>query len=114
MTWRLKNSNISSHSLWNATVEFGMTKHTLTLKQQTVLEFIWTYIHEYRKSPLIREIQLGCEIASYKSAIDRLNALERKRFIRRTPNKHRGIKIVRRAQEAPLQGVAPRSLEQTV
>ena len=72
-------------------------KHLLTKKQQTVFEFIQRYFQDYRRSPLIREIQLGCQIASYKSAIDRLNALERKRFIRRLPNKHRGIKLLRRA-----------------
>jgi len=67
----------------------------VTQKQQAVLEFIRNYIAEHRQSPLIREVQLGCQIASYKSAIDRLNALERKGFIRRTPNKHRGIKLSR-------------------
>jgi len=56
---------------------------------------------------LIREIQIGCGIASYKSAIDRLNALERKGYIKRAPHKHRGIRLAKRAiqaggQEAPL------------
>ena len=46
---------------------------------------------------MIREIQLGCQIASYKSALDRLNALERKGFIKRAPNKHRGIRVLRRS-----------------
>jgi SOS-response transcriptional repressor LexA len=69
---------------------------SLTHKQQTVFDYIVRFIGEHRKSPLIREIQLGCQIASYKSALDRLNALERKGFIRRTPNKHRGIRIVKR------------------
>jgi SOS-response transcriptional repressor LexA len=56
---------------------------------------------------LIREIQLGCQIASYKSALDRLNALERKGFIKRTPNKHRGIRLGRHAPaEAAEQGPA--------
>lgn len=59
---------------------------------------------EHRRSPLIREIQLGCQIVSYKSVVDRLNALERKGFIQRQPNKHRGIRLVRlRQAEAPLQ-----------
>ena len=74
-----------------------MAKFVLTHKQQTVFEFIQRYMNEHRQSPLIREIQLACQIASYKSALDRLNALERKRLIRRIPNKHRGIKLVRRA-----------------
>ena len=73
-----------------------MTRQTLTGKQQTVLGFIQRYFAEHRISPLIREIQTGCQITSYKSAIDRLNALERKGFIKRASNKHRGIRLVRR------------------
>ena len=73
-----------------------MTKHSLTHKQQTVFHFIKRYLSEHRMSPLIREIQYGCQIASYKSALDRLNALERKGLIKRQPNKHRGIRLGRR------------------
>ena len=72
-----------------------MAKTSLTPKQATVYEFIRRYFNEHRRSPLIREIQAGCHIVSYKSALDRLNALERKGLIRRVPNKHRGIRIVR-------------------
>jgi len=85
--------------------EPGLAKLSLTQKQQTVFEFIQQYFGEHRQSPLIREIQLGCQITSYKSALDRLNALERKGLIKRAPNKHRGIKLVRRPvtelQETP-------------
>jgi repressor LexA len=73
---------------------------SLTQKQQIVFEFIQRYLLEHRCAPLIREIQFGCQIASYKSAIDRLNALEHKGFIRRIPNKHRGIKLAHRAAAA--------------
>ena len=62
-----------------------------------MFDFIQRYLSEHRVSPLIREIQEACQITSYKSAIDRLNALEHKGFIRRTPNKHRGIRILRKA-----------------
>lgn len=72
-----------------------MTK--LTQKQQTVLAYLQRYIGEHRRSPFLREIQDACRIASYKSVIDRLNALERKGFIKRTPNKHRAIHIHRKA-----------------
>jgi len=61
-----------------------------------VFDFVQRYFVEHRKSPFIREIQLACQIASYKSALDRLNALERKGFIRRAPNKHRGIKLLKK------------------
>lgn len=72
-----------------------MGSFPLTKKQQRVLQFLERYFNEHKQSPLIREIQLGCEILSYKSALDRLNALERKGFIKRLPNKHRGIQLVR-------------------
>lgn len=78
-----------------------MAKRTLTHKQQTVLEFIQGYLGEFRRSPLIREIQAGCQIVSYKSAIDRLNALERKGYIKRAPNKHRSIKLVKPTVQEP-------------
>ena len=71
-----------------------MTK--LTSKQQIVLEFVERFCVEQRQAPLIREIQAGCRIASYKSTIDRLNALERKGYFKRAPNKHRGIRLLRK------------------
>lgn len=73
-----------------------MSRISLTHKQQAALEFIQRYFDEHRRSPLIREIQAGCAIVSYKSALDRLNALERKGLIKRTPSKHRGIRIIRK------------------
>lgn len=69
----------------------------LTQKQQTILDYLQRYIGEHRRSPFLREIQDACRIASYKSVIDRLNALERKGFIKRTPSKHRAIHIHRKA-----------------
>jgi SOS-response transcriptional repressor LexA len=65
----------------------------LTQKQQLVLAFIQRYFQENRRYPLIREVQAGCQITSYKSALDRLNALDRKGYIQRLPNKHRGIRL---------------------
>ena len=67
-----------------------------------MFDYILRYIAEHHQSPLIREIQLGCQIISYKSAIDRLNALEHKGFIKRTPNKHRGIRIAHRRTLLPV------------
>ena len=72
-----------------------MTK--VTQKQQTVLDYLHRYLGEHRRAPFLREIQEACRIVSYKSVIDRLNALERKGFIKRTPNKHRAIHVHRKA-----------------
>jgi repressor LexA len=82
-------------------------KRTLTRKQQEVFEFVQRYFAANDASPLIREIQEGCRIGSYKSVLDRLNALERKGMIRRRPNKHRGIKLVRQAGEPAPETAAP-------
>ena len=79
-----------------------MTKRTLTPKQLLVLEFIQHYFAEHHRSPLIREVQDGCQIRSYKSALDRLGALERKGLIKREANRHRGIKLTRKAAEIQL------------
>ncbi|GEM_PF-6871788 len=65
----------------------------LTQKQQTLLDFIASYMTQNGRSPLIREIQEGCQVASYKSVVDRLNSLERKGLLKRHPNKHRGIQL---------------------
>jgi repressor LexA len=88
-------------------VNFSSTKHTselnkVTQKQQAVLDFVQRFIAEHHQAPFIREIQLGCQIASYKSTVDRLNALERKGLLRRVPNKHRGIKLARRPVDRPM------------
>lgn len=78
----------------------------LTLKQEVVLEFIQRYIAEHQLAPLIREVQAGCQIASYKSTVDRLTALERKAYIKREPSTHRGIRLVRRRVDVPAQPVS--------
>ena len=80
-----------------------MKKDTLTGKQQNVLDFIARFFSQHRCYPLIREVQAGCGITSYKSALDRLNALERKGYLKRTLNKHRGIRLLRTARKAPDQ-----------
>lgn len=65
----------------------------LTLKQKRIYDFLGDYIKEYNRAPYIREIQEACNIPCYKSVVDKLLALERKGYIKRTLNKHRSIKI---------------------
>ncbi len=79
-----------------------MRRQILTPKQQIILHFLHQFFTEHQKSPLIREIQHGCQIVSYKSAVDRLNALEHKGFIKRVPNKHRGILILKPLEEPSM------------
>lgn len=112
MISQTKDSNISAVSsaiFCTVGVESTLATQTLTSKQHVVLEFIQRYMSEHQCSPLIREIQVGCQIASYKSAVDRLNALEHKGFIKRAPNKHRGVRLIRKAlpseTSAPVQSL---------
>ncbi|MBI4436607.1 MAG: hypothetical protein HY590_04265 [Candidatus Omnitrophica bacterium] len=68
-----------------------MGNASLTMQQKRVYEFVKEYILTNKRPPYIREIQGGCGSISYKAALDKLVALERKGYIRRAPNKHRGI-----------------------
>ena len=68
-----------------------MQKYILTKKQKEVYDYIRGYIEQNLKSPYIREIQAGCNIQCYKSAVDKLLALEKKGYIKRSLNKHRSI-----------------------
>ena len=70
-----------------------MGNYSLTIRQKRVYEFVKEYIELNKRAPFIREIQNGCGSISYKAAVDKLLALEKKGFIRRIPNKHRGIEL---------------------
>ncbi len=65
----------------------------LTSHQAQVFFFIKSYIIEKRHAPYLREIQEACKIQSHKIVIDRLNALERKGYIKRKFNQHRSIRL---------------------
>lgn len=68
---------------------------SLTVRQKAVYDFIRDYIARENKAPYIREIQSGCNILSYKSAVDKLLSLEKKGLIKRRFNKHRSIVVTR-------------------
>ena len=68
-------------------------RYSLTSRQQEVLAFVREYIEKNKQAPYIREIQQGCGILSYKAAVDKLLSLEKKGYIRRVLNKHRGIVV---------------------
>lgn len=71
-----------------------MEQVKLTKKQKAVFDFIKRYIDDKKQAPYIREIQEGCGIISYKSAVDKLLALEKKGYIKRALNKHRSIEVL--------------------
>ncbi len=71
----------------------AMDKIKLTTKQAQVFVFIKDHMGKNKHAPYIREIQQACGIVSYKSAVDKLLALEKKGYIKRTLNKHRSIEL---------------------
>lgn len=74
--------------------------HKLTPNQERVYLFIKGFIANNKDAPYIRQIQESCNIRSHKSVIDRLNALERKGYIKRKINKHKGIRLVNNRRQA--------------
>ena len=70
-----------------------MGRCMLTIRQRKVYDYIKDYIGKNSISPYIREIQEGCNIQCYKSAVDKLLALEKKGYIKRSLNKHRSITL---------------------
>lgn len=72
----------------------------LTPNQEQIYQFIRDYIAQNKCSPYLREIQQACNIQSHKSVIDRLNALERKGYIKRKINQHRSIRLVNNKDKA--------------
>jgi len=70
-----------------------MPIYGLTTRQKEVYSFIKLYLEKNDRAPYIREIQEACSISSYKGAVDKLVALEKKGYIDRKLNKHRGITV---------------------
>jgi len=70
-----------------------MKQYQLTQKQLNVYAYLKDYIGKNNKSPYVREVQEACGINSYKVTLDRLSALEKKGYIKRRLNKHRGIAL---------------------
>lgn len=74
-----------------------MRRCMLTIRQRKVYDYIKDYIDKNSISPYIREIQEGCNIQCYKSAVDKLLALEKKGYIKRSLNKHRSITLPKKS-----------------
>ena len=71
----------------------GEEKMKLTERQLQVLEFIEDYMEEHHCSPTIEEIREGCGFGSYRTAWEKVSALERKGFIEKEMYKERGIRL---------------------
>tara|TARA_R110000823_G_scaffold173220_1_gene305560 strand:+ start:182 stop:397 length:216 start_codon:yes stop_codon:yes gene_type:complete len=66
----------------------------ITIKQDIVLEAVKYFIKENGFSPTITELKGILDYSSANSVVNFLTALERKGYIKRTPNKARSIVIL--------------------
>jgi repressor LexA len=67
---------------------------TLTERQKDILDFLQNYIEDEGYPPTLREIGLRFGIKSTNGVNDHLQAIERKGYIRRSPDTSRGIVIL--------------------
>lgn len=67
-------------------------QQTLTDRQREVLEEVRDYINTHDQPPATRDIANRCGVAQ-STALQHLQALERKGAITREPRKHRSIQI---------------------
>jgi repressor LexA len=68
----------------------------LSAKQQSILQFMRTFIDEHDYPPSIRDIQVGCDISSTSVVDYNLKALERLGYIRRDREVSRAIELLDR------------------
>ncbi len=66
----------------------------LTDKQRETLEFLRDYERRTGQAPTIKELREGLGLSSLRSVTQRLEALERKGFIKRDPFRHRSITVL--------------------
>src|SRR4030095_4840855 len=82
------------------------TAKSLSGKQQSILQFIRSFIREHDYPPSIRDIQDGCSISSTSVVDYNLKALERLGYIRRDREVSRAIELVgrKRMRSVPVVG----------
>ncbi len=73
----------------------------LTARQREILDFIGLHLASHGRVPTVREIGVQFDIRSPNGVIYTLRSLERKGYIRRSPNISRGIELVSRDGRCP-------------
>jgi repressor LexA len=69
----------------------------LTPAQAETLSFIKRYVRENKYPPTVTEMQKSFKLRSLRSVMQRIEALERKGFIKRSRFQHRGIQVIERS-----------------
>ncbi|MCA9221244.1 MAG: repressor LexA, partial [Planctomycetales bacterium] len=77
-----------------------MLKLPLTERQKEVLDMIYEKMTKRGYGPTVREIGEEFGITSPNGVMCHLRALERKGFIRRSPNKSRAIELTDKARRS--------------
>jgi len=76
---------------------------TLYRRQKQILDFIHQYIQKFGYSPTLGEIKNALGVSSLSTICEHLEALERKRVIRRYKGAVRGIEIIGKGISSPLE-----------
>ncbi len=71
-----------------------MSPTALTDRQRSVLDFLRDFLKDNGYPPTIREIAAHFDLRSPRGVQDHLKALERKGYIRRAPERSRGIELL--------------------
>jgi len=66
----------------------------LTDKQQMILDYVVSYIGDNGYSPTSKDIQLAFGFQSVNGAYEHINWIEKKGYIKRTPNVARSIVVL--------------------
>jgi len=82
----------------------------LTDKQIEALVFADRFIAREGKSPSVREVMIGIDVASSSRAQEVLNALEERGYIERIPRRDRSISIIRRPPGSDIPFPGPPAL----
>ena len=66
----------------------------LTLKQEAILTYVKSFIADNGYAPIPKEVKVFFGYASENAAIEHLNAIEKKGYIKRTPKIARSIVVL--------------------
>lgn len=80
------------------------TKSDLTDKQQDTLQFIKDFTARQKTAPTVNEMAEGLKLDSLRSVTQRLEALEKKGYIKRDKFRHRGIVVLQKIDPFIPQG----------
>ena len=69
-------------------------KNSLSIRQNSILQFIKDFLNEHPYPPTIRDIRNGCNISSTSVVDYNLQILQRKGFIQRQREVSRGIQLI--------------------